>query len=564
MPASRFLFRIPRQICRPSAGQPLAIGNLSISRRYTAAAVVNGSLGRSGLVENNRNPGTIQNTSLIASHHVPLFKSDNRRNSLSPHHWTIQSRSISWLPEALQNFSIWGGSGWMLKTLHADGMIPYWACFAITNILVRILLLPVVVYGAQTSARFAKVLPEIQFLVTVFQNDMRQLTQRKASTMERMQLIKVNMKTLGLIYKGYKVNPLSVFLSPLLQLPIFYYVSVDLRKIVNGLDPALAQDLVESSLMWVPDLTEPDPWFGLPVLSGLMLYANVEVAMGQRNLVGKAASKANTAVLLKDIFQSLAVFMPCFTAALPSGIQIYLVTTFGFTMIQSELIRTNAFRTMVGLPMIGVDGSPDTPVEAPKFAKVFVRLKQLEQEAIQLRGDGPLLGVGVLKTDYQGSFPGTNRPSTIQGSGRVVASQVLSTPPSNKVKTGDNTPTESDKSDRSSVAMENLPFGKLPFVHGVSAPLWQQQEQANLFLPSNNNEQSNEDVEEEQAVGRTVAMSSEALEDELIEKANRGEQPIPTRFAPKKGPRAPSAKKPISLNKTLRAKLSKSKKKRRR
>ena len=72
----------------------------------------------------------------------------------------------------------------------------------------------------------------------------------------------------------------------------------------SGADPGLAQSLTEGGLLWVTDLTEPDPWYGLPILGGLLLYANVEIALGKRILSGEATSKANVAVTLKDFFQS--------------------------------------------------------------------------------------------------------------------------------------------------------------------------------------------------------------------------------------------------------------------
>ena len=53
---------------------------------------------------------------------------------------------------------------------------------------------------------------------------------------------------------------------------------MDLRKIIEGSDPLLAQKLVESSFLWLTDLTEPDPWYGLPIATGLLLYLNVEVS----------------------------------------------------------------------------------------------------------------------------------------------------------------------------------------------------------------------------------------------------------------------------------------------
>jgi membrane protein insertase Oxa1/YidC/SpoIIIJ len=66
--------------------------------------------------------------------------------------------------------------------------------------------------------------------------------------------------------------------SPALQVPVFIYFAMDLRKIIEGSDPALAQKLVESNFLWLTDLTEPDPWYGLPIATGVLLYMNVEVS----------------------------------------------------------------------------------------------------------------------------------------------------------------------------------------------------------------------------------------------------------------------------------------------
>ena len=52
------------------------------------------------------------------------------------------------------------------------------------------------------------------------------------------------------------------------------------------------------------DLSEPDPYYGLPVLGGLLLYLNVEVALGKHALSGEASSRANAARFMKDGFQS--------------------------------------------------------------------------------------------------------------------------------------------------------------------------------------------------------------------------------------------------------------------
>ena len=226
------------------------------------------------------------------------------RNESSVMPTTQSSRSMSMLPDFLPSLHIWGGAGVMIKTIHFNGTIPFWATISILNVSVRTGLFPFVIYSAHNASRFAKVAPEVQFAVTVFQNDLKKRRAEGGSPREQAHLFRQVLELISGLYKLHNVNPLSVFISPLCQIPIFWYFSVDLRKIINGADPALAQQLTEGGMLWFPDLTNPDPWFALPVMSGLLLYYNVEVAVGKQNLSGETASKSNIALLLKDGFQS--------------------------------------------------------------------------------------------------------------------------------------------------------------------------------------------------------------------------------------------------------------------
>lgn len=294
---------------------------------------------------------------------------------------------------------------------------------------------------------------------------------------------------------------------------------MDLRKIVNGLDPQLAQALVDSPVAWIPDLTEADPWYGLPVLAGALLYANVEVAVGKRSLAGPSTAKADTGVLLKDIFQSFAVFMPCFTSQMPAGVQIYVATSFFFTMGQSAALRNATFRSIVGLPPMVQPG--DTSLE-PKYAKEFIRLKQLEQKARDIRGDGPLLGKGVLAQDFECSFPGTYRKSTIDigESAGLPSVHVAANPTSDTTITslgGGTTGTTTSAKPHLDIASSL--FAELPFLPGVSAPPWQLAEQQHLFAPR---------LPPEATTSVTNAVPD--FSDEVMAKANRGELPIATKL----------------------------------
>ena len=241
------------------------------------------------------------------NHNTPLqpflgpYHCQSPRNARQMSSWADIIPSV---PEFAQHWTVWGGSGILLKTIHHNGAVPYWACMAITNIIVRSSLTPLVIQSAHISSRFAKVAPEVQFLITIFQKDIKGLRDRNESPVTQFLVMKATWQTLSALYKVHKIHPFAIFKAPLMQLPVFWYFSIDLRKIINGADPGLAQSLTEGGLLWVTDLTEPDPWYGLPILGGLLLYANVEVALGKKILSGEATSKANVAVTLKDFFQS--------------------------------------------------------------------------------------------------------------------------------------------------------------------------------------------------------------------------------------------------------------------
>jgi len=387
-----------------------------------------------------------------------------------------------------KNWTVWGGSGLLIKTFHCNGLIPYWGCMSLTNITVRTGLLPFVINGARTSSRFAKVAPEVQFLVTIFQNDLRKLKEQKASPSEQFGLMRITFQSLRGLYKLHDVNPLQVLKSPLAQIPIFWYFSIDIRKLINGGDPELAQELTDSGLLWVSDLTDPDPFYGFPILAGMLLYLNVEMAVGRKSLSGEASSKSNLARILKDFFQSLACFMPCFISNSPAGVQIYLMTSFVFTLFQGMALRHDPIRVAIGLP------ASDAPMPESKFAKEFIKLKELEKQAAEERGDGPVLGDGVLAPGFQASFAGKNRPSSI-------ISNTIENKMFDEIQVQSFTPVEND--------MDG------PFIPScIRAP---------QFPPNFDEKSPNKDKKEK--ISETVDHVISQSKDDIMEAANQGQLP---------------------------------------
>jgi hypothetical protein len=134
------------------------------------------------------------------------------------------------------------------------------------------------------------------------------------------------------------------------------------------------------------------------------------MSVGKQALSGEASSKSNIAQVLKDVFQSLAIFMPCFMAQQPSGVQLYLLTSMIFTLAQAKAMRNDVIRSAIGLPSI--HAKPRNMSDSD-IVKNFLE-QMSERQAAKARG-GYVLGEGVHVTGANISVPrfGKKRPSSI-------------------------------------------------------------------------------------------------------------------------------------------------------
>ena len=136
---------------------------------------------------------------------------------------------------------------WVLEWLHKMVSNWGWAIILLT-ILIKIVFYPLSVASYRSMAHMRKMQPRMQALKERFGDDKQKLNQ---AMME--------------LYKTEKINPLGGCLPILIQIPVFialYWVlleSVELRQ--------------APFILWIKDLSAPDPFFVLPVLMGASMLA---------------------------------------------------------------------------------------------------------------------------------------------------------------------------------------------------------------------------------------------------------------------------------------------------
>ena len=145
---------------------------------------------------------------------------------------------------------------------------------------------------------------------------MAQLKERFGDDRQKMSQAMMEM------YKKEKVNPMGGCLPLLLQMPIFlalYWVlleSVELRH--------------ADFIFWITDLSVKDPFFVLPVLTGLSMY-----------LLQKLQPMTVQDPMQQKIMQWMPVAMSLFFFIFPAGLVLYWLISNIITLVQAKIIYSS-------------------------------------------------------------------------------------------------------------------------------------------------------------------------------------------------------------------------------
>ncbi len=139
-----------------------------------------------------------------------------------------------------------------------------WA-IVIFTIFLKLLLFPLTYKSSVSMAKMQTIQPKMKALKKKYKNQ-KDPAQRKAMNEELMAL-----------YKTEKVNPAGGCLPMLLQMPILFAFFMLLRNAINVRH--------EEWILWIKDLSMPDPLYVLPILMGLtqIILAKMSPTSGDPN-----------------------------------------------------------------------------------------------------------------------------------------------------------------------------------------------------------------------------------------------------------------------------------------
>lgn len=202
-----------------------------------------------------------------------------------------------------------------MEYLHIVQDLPWWGVIICGTIFVRTLIFPLVIMAQRNAAKMGNNMPQLQVL---------QLKMSEArSTGNHLEAARMAQE-MQIFMKEKDLSPFRSMLVPLAQAPVFISFFMGLRQMAN----APVESMRDGGLFWFMDLTMPDQYFALPLITSATLYITI--------LVGTDGAKLSQqgGQTLKYVLRALPIIIFPFTINFPGAILCYWACSNFISLLQ--------------------------------------------------------------------------------------------------------------------------------------------------------------------------------------------------------------------------------------
>ena len=184
----------------------------------------------------------------------------------------------------------------LLSLIHLELHLPWWLSIIGLTVFLRTILLPIVIRSQKNMIHLNNIRPELQRLTAHY----------KAATESRdAAKTKEYGAAAAKLFKDNNCHPLASFVPLIVQGPLFLSCFLALKKMAELPVPGFR----EGGFLWFTDLTVPDSYFLLPVLSAATFLLSAEL--------GAEGIPPQQSRMMRYIFRGLAVAMIPLSYAFP-------------------------------------------------------------------------------------------------------------------------------------------------------------------------------------------------------------------------------------------------------
>lgn len=217
--------------------------------------------------------------------------------------------------ETSYKWSTWISKGFLIFLKFMYGLVHSWGIVLIIfSVILKIILYPLTHKSFESTTKMQKINPLVKEIQQKYKKD--------------PQTMNLELKKL---YKEHGVNPLGGCLPMLLQMPILFALYPVLRYAI---------DFRQASFLWLPDLSEPDPIWVLPILMAVFMFVQQKLMAPSKQNVAEMDEKQQAAAQSQKMMMYVMPIMMFFIfKGLSSGLVLYWTVFSVIGSVQQYFIK---------------------------------------------------------------------------------------------------------------------------------------------------------------------------------------------------------------------------------
>lgn len=243
-----------------------------------------------------------------------------------------------------------------LVSFHDLTGLPWWATIVLSTILLRTCItVPLTIYQNKIVARIELIAMEMPDIVKELKVEAAQAKHMYKWTDKQTKIVfnrSVKKQWNALIVRE-NCHPMKTMIVLWGQIPLWIIQSVALRNLIsimpnpNSFEAQMAfTQLSMGGFGWIPNLTEVDASYILPVALGILNLAIVEIQVMSRVRPSSRLQKYAT-----NFFRTLSIVMVPIAAAVPSGLALYWTTSSAYGLVQNVVLMSPKVKKFAGVPV---------------------------------------------------------------------------------------------------------------------------------------------------------------------------------------------------------------------
>lgn len=241
-----------------------------------------------------------------------------------------------------------------LVNAHDITGLPWWGSIILTTIMVRsAITLPLAVYQNYIMAKLQNLRLEMPSIVEELKMETAYAMKKFNWTEDQAKLMfKHSLKKQwnNLIIRD-NCHPLKSTLLLWIQIPMWVFLSIALRNLTymlpkQTIDAQIAYNQLSiEGFLWIPNLTDVDHSFILPVALGVLNLAITEI-----HVMLRINPETKFQKYITNLFRFLSIIMIPISAVVPSALCLYWTTSSVFGIFQNLLLISPKFKRFCKIP----------------------------------------------------------------------------------------------------------------------------------------------------------------------------------------------------------------------